>query len=199
MEPEAKKGFLAIGVILSICLCAAAALAFLGWNWWNNSGLANMVNQGMNRPPIDMERSEFEAFINSLKYSCDDKKTTSYGDYEIIYCSKQIQGATFHLGITYSRKHNKPVSLNLNVNIPADDGQEEVIATAFAELVRIPYKGSNPDEAAAWMNRCWEFENIDSLSVAKTVSDVTFSFFMYAGQYQLAIGSKFPFEFTPEK
>ncbi len=88
--------------------------------------------------------------------------------------------------------------MNLNVKVSAGDGQEEIIATAFAELVRIPYQGSNPDEAAAWMNQCWEFDRIDTLSVSKTISDVTFSFLMYAGQYQLAIGSKYPFEDTPE-
>ncbi len=195
---EAKKGFLAIGIIVFICLCGAAVLAFLGWNWLKNSGLDKMIEQGYSRPPMQIDRTEFEAYIDSLEYSCDGDKTTSYGDYEIASCSKQIQGVTFNLGITYSRKHNKPVSLNLNVNIPAGDGREDIIAAAFAEMVRIPYQGSKPDEAAAWMNQCWKFDKVDTLSVSKTISDVTFSFFMYAGQYQLAIGSKYPFENSPE-
>ncbi len=195
---EAKKGFLAIGIILFVCICAAAVLAFIGWNWWKNSGLADMISQGMNRPPMEIERVEFEGFIQSLEYSCDNEKTTSYGDYDVVYCSKQIQGEIFNLGITYSRKYNKPVSLNLNVNIPAKDGNEEVITAAFAELVRIPYQGSRPDEAAAWMNHCWGFDGVDTLSVAKTISDVTFSFFMYADQYQLSIGSKYAFEDVPD-
>jgi hypothetical protein len=198
MEPETKKGFLAIGVILSVCLCVAAVLAFLGWNWWNNSGLANMVNQGMNRPPIDMERSEFEAYLKNLGYACDDKPTSEYGDYEIVNCGKKIQGESFTLTVTYSKKHNQPVSMTAAVKMSDSQGQAEIIAREFTELVRIPYKGSRPDEAAAWMNHCWEFDDIDSLTVTKTISDVTFSFLMYAGQYQLVIGSKYPFEFTPE-
>jgi hypothetical protein len=195
---EAKKGFLAIGIILFICLAAAAVVAFLGWAWWNNSGMASMINQSMNRPPMDIDRTEFDSYIKGLEYSCDGEKPTSYGDYENVICSRQIQGMTFNLAITYSRKTNQPISMVLNLNVPAGDGREKIIAAAFAELVRIPYEGSKPDEAAAWMNQCWEFDEVDTLSVSKTISGVTFSFFMYAGQYQLSIGSIYPFEDTPE-
>ncbi len=64
---EAKKGFLAIGIILFVCICAAAVVAFLGWTWFNNSGLAKMIEQGYSRPPIEIERTEFESYINSLE------------------------------------------------------------------------------------------------------------------------------------
>jgi hypothetical protein len=187
---EAKKGFLAIGVMLLICLAAGAILAFFGWSRLSSSGLLNAFTQNFERPPIDIERSEFEAYINDLGYACEIAEITAYGDFEFFTCTRQIQGETFDLGITYSKKLNQLISANVSVSQSGNAGQKEIVAAVFAELARIPYKGSNPDEAAAWMNQCMKFEGVDTFNSTKSISGVTFAFYLYGGRYQLAIGSE---------
>jgi hypothetical protein len=191
---EAKKGFLAIGIIVFVCICAAAVLAFLGWNWLNNSGALNAFTQGFSTPPIAIERSEFEAYIDNLGYVCDSAEIPAYGDFEFFACTKQMQGETFDLGVTYSKKLNQLISANASVSQSGTEGQKEIVAAAFAELARIPYKGSKPDEAAAWMIQCMKFEGIDTLNSTKSISGVTFAFYLYEGRYQLAIGSEKDYE-----
>jgi hypothetical protein len=193
---EAKKGFLAIGIIIFICIAITAVLAFLGWSWLRKSGMLDLYNASYSRTPIEIERGELEYFIKSLDYTCDGETTSSYDDYETVLCSRQIQGESFNLAVTYSK--NQPVSLNLSIKKRENVEQKEIITVVFSELVRIPYKGSNPDKAAVWINQCVEFEDIDSLTSSISISDISFTYYMYAGQYQLTITSAYVFEKTPE-
>ena len=188
---EAKKGFLAIGIILFLCLAATAGVGILGWSWLKYSGRLDAVNQDYSITPIDIERSEFESFIKSIGYACDAEKTTSYGDFETFSCGKQIQDESFALMVSYSRKQNKPVFMYLSIPQSENKKQKEIVASEFSAMMRIPYKGSHPDWAAAWIGKCMAFEDADLLTVTKAVSGVTFSYFTYAGAYQLTISSNY--------
>jgi hypothetical protein len=154
----------------------------------------NAFAQGFSTPPIAIERSEFEAYISDLGYACDSAEIPAYGDFEFFACAKQMQGETFDLGVTYSKKLNQLITANVSVSQSGTEGQKEIVAAAFAELARIPYKGADPDAAAAWMNQCMEFEGIDTLDSTKSISGVTFTFYLYGGRYQMAIGSENDYE-----
>jgi hypothetical protein len=191
MESEAKKGFLVIGILIFICLAVTAGVVILGWYWFENNDVFEMTNGNYPGTPIDIDRNEFEAYIKSLGYTCEDKPTKTFVDFEYFNCGKQIQGESFNLFITYSKSQNKPLSLSLSIQKSENKGQKEVIAKVFSELARIPYSGSHPDEAASWVVQWMEIKDFDSFTVSKGIAGVSFSILIYADQYELMIGSDY--------
>jgi hypothetical protein len=191
---EDKRGILMAGIVLLICMAAMAVLVVVGWTRLNAPGATGLIQNLFTQPPIDMEGNEFDAFIRGLGYACDDEKTLTSREVAALSCTRQVEDYIFTLEITYSRKENKPFSVDLSVNQSDREGQIEVIAGVFSDLIRIPYKGSYPDAAASWMNDCWDFRDIDSLTSSKEISGVTFLFSTYDGRYRLTIGTKYPYE-----
>jgi hypothetical protein len=191
---EDKKGILTTGIVLFLCVAATAVLVVVGWTRLNTPGATTLSRKLFTQPPIDIEGNEFDAFIRGLGYACDDEKTLTSREVSSLSCTRQVQDYIFTLEITYSRKEKKPFSVDLSVNQSDREGQIEVIAGVFSDLIRIPYKGSYPDAAASWMNDCWDFRDIDSLTSSKEISGVTFLFSTYNDQYRLTIGTKYPYE-----
>ncbi len=191
---EDKKGILTTGIVLFLCVAATAVLVVVGWTRLNTPGATTLSLKLFTQPPIDIKGNEFDAFIRSLGYACDDEKTLTSREVSSLSCTRQVQDYIFTLEITYSRKEKKPFSVDLSVNQSDREGQIDVIAGVFSDLIRIPYKGSYPDTAASWMNDCWDFRDIDSLTSSKEISGVTFLFSTYNDQYRLTIGTKYPYE-----
>jgi hypothetical protein len=188
---DAKKVFLAIGIIFFFCICVAAVLAFLGLVWVKNSGVVDVKSQSSTKPSIEIERSELDAYLQNLDYACGEEMTPSAGELDYIACSKQSHGESFSLSIAYSKETHKPVSLVLFFQPSGNGEQKENIASVFSEVIRIPYKGSNPDEAAAWIKKCMEMEE-GEINISKRISDVRFSFYkLYEGRYMLDIRSDY--------
>jgi hypothetical protein len=198
---EAKKGFLAIFLIICACSCIAVGATIIGWKALGRviTTESDAFLDSILTNNIDIEKEDLENYLSENGIICKRDASTSMGDYEAYVCDTSDIRADVNFQITYSSKENKPFSISIgiagieNMEDIADDDDLRMLLEAAAG---IPYPGSDAVEARDWLNGCLDIGDYDELIIAKTIAEVTFRIYHTKGNgFTFSISRNMAYEF----
>ena len=176
---EAKKGFLAIFLIICACSCIAVGATMIGWKALGRvitTGSESFLNSMLTNN-IDIEKEDLENYLSENGIICRRDSSASMGGFEGYVCDTSDIRADVAFRITYSTKENKPFSISIgitgmeNMDAIADDDDLRMLLEAAAG---IPYTGADAVEARDWLMSSLDIGDYDELMITKTIADVAF-------------------------
>jgi hypothetical protein len=198
---EAKKGFLAILIIVCACSCVAVGATIIGWNAIGREIFtgAESLLESISNNLLEIEREDLEKYLSENGVICRKDDSASMGDFEEYVCDAPDIRADMDFRITYSKKENQPFSIILRIagvenmdDIAGRDGVRKLLETAAG----IPYAGADAAEARNWLNGCLDIGDYDELIIAKTIAEVTFRIYHTKGNgFTFSISRTMAYEF----
>ena len=180
---EAKKGLLAILVIVCACACLAVGAAIIGWNAFGRdvAAGADSFMESIPYNTIEIDRENLERYLLENGIMCRKDASASMGDYDAYVCDASDIPAEINFRITYSKKDDKPFSIILGITNMDDIADHDDVMTVLGAAAGIPYRGADAVKAREWLNGCLHIGAYDELMVAKTIAAVTFRIYHTKG------------------
>jgi hypothetical protein len=171
---EVRKGFIAIIIIVAICILVSVLLGVAGWKQLGNYSL-NPVDLIVGDQYIDIEISELVKYLSDNNISCYIKEEQSGFGVQNNICNSTDGTEAPHINISYLVNKNHPFHISIGTDKLFDLSPNNGIGKIVDVFMGIPYKGSNPLEARNWFWTNYNIEKANDLSIIKTISNVSFS------------------------
>lgn len=172
---EAKKGFLAILVIVAACLALAAAAGGIGWSWIGRKWAAEWDSSGgiTGTSVLEIEKDELERYFSDHHISCAPDGAPAAG-FATHTCAA-AEDLAFQ--VLYSGKSTRPYSIMARFPEGVDTGPDSRPGQLMDVIAGIPYAGADPAAARRWLRACLEIDGYDAFSISKSISGGVFTLY----------------------
>jgi hypothetical protein len=173
---EAKKGFIAILIIVSACLFLCAGIAVVGWKAIGETVYQNLSSyaEALEENYIDVEREELEQYLLGEDIVCEKDESVSVMEFDIYDCHTESRNEDVDFRITYYRKSQKPMSIVIGILNSNDLEKNEGAVRVLEAAAGIPFRGADPEESIGWIRRCMQITDFDEMMITKNVSDISY-------------------------